>query len=131
MNNDFVNKLKETFQDLKNINPEKLQDLMKDTLLLVKELQDKLKSDDPSVKQEALEQALQIRSSLEEQAAKLTQASGLSLPELASLLDQQPPQTDTGREMKEEFETFQVAMKTLAKKQEPKKHSSKPLWIAG
>lgn len=131
MDNDFVNKLKETFQDLKNIKPERLQELMKDTLLLVQGLQDKLKSDDPKVKQEALEETLQIRTALQEQAAKLSQASGFSLAELAALVEKQPPQTEAAKEMKEEFEVFKVALQTLTPKSEPKKHVTKPLWIAG
>lgn len=87
MTQDFIKKLKGSFGDLKNLSPEKMQELIQDTMKLFQELQEKMASEDLKVREEAIVSAQELKEAFEQQAQTLYQAVNLNPDEIASFLD--------------------------------------------
>lgn len=84
---EFINKLKGSFSDLKNLSPQRMQELIQDTMKVFQELQEKMASSDPKVKEEAIASAQELKEAFELQAQSLYQAVNLNPDELADFIE--------------------------------------------
>ena len=71
MTQDLIKKLKESFGDLSNLSPDKMQELIQDTLETFRYLQGKMESKDPADREDAVQVALKLKEAFEEEANKL------------------------------------------------------------
>lgn len=128
MKKTLIHKMKETFQDLNQMKPEQMEDLMKETLKVFYEMDEIAKSKDPKKQEEALEYAHQIKEVLEEQVEQLWKTTGLNPEKLTELMEQEGIQGSG--EMKKLLDTFEKDLQTF-KKAVPQKSKIKPQPLVG
>ena len=107
MKKQYLETLKETFSDPKNFSPEKLQGLIQETMTYFREMQEKLSSKDPKVREEALQGALEMKKTLEEQMESICALTGLDPSQLTALGD------DTSRMSPVEKQAFEGVKEQL------------------
>ncbi len=78
--------LKDAFEKLSSIPIEKLKSQFSEPIKKLSALNQKLQSEDPKVRQEALKLAAQLKDELKNQIKKLYEEAGLDLSQLASSL---------------------------------------------
>lgn len=127
---------KELEDSLKNLNefkPEQLDALIREAISTFHMLQDKAQSKDPKDVEKALETALDLKSSLENQLSTLLGSLGIDMNELKTFM--QDPSNFTPEEqtmMKEIDEQFKkLVPEQPAPKEAPKKKNKAKAWIAG
>jgi hypothetical protein len=123
--------ISETFGNLSNATPEKLREIMMELFKVFTDLKDKINSEDPAVRDKALEVALSLKSTLQESTQGLLGQMGLKPEDMAALVEN-VGHLGTSEEMtkiKEEIEAFKG--KTLPKKAPPRKKAAKTTWIVG
>lgn len=127
----YLDVLKATLGDFRQIKPEQMQNLLKETLEVFRELQEKMKSNDPAQQEEAKEYALKIREELNQQAERLMAETGLTMSDLTEFAKNNPVSQDTSDMIKKEFEQIKLEIGGPQKVKPPKKTKMKPLWMAG
>lgn len=131
MNERYLEQLKTTLKNFKEVNPEQMQGLLKETFDMFRDLQAKLKSGDPAEQEAAKESALKIRDELNLQADRLLQETGLSLNELIEKTKNNPVSQQATEMIKGELEKMQKEGGLPQKEKQSKTHKIKPQWIAG
>jgi phage terminase small subunit len=128
MSERYLEQLKATLKNFKEVKPDQMQGLLKETLDMFRELQGKLKSADPKEQEEAKEMALKIRDELNLQADRLMQETGLNLQELVEKTKNNPITQQASELIQTEMARMQndIGIKPAAKR-----HKIKPQWIAG
>lgn len=99
MKDQYLRLLKDTFKDISHLSPEKVRNLIDETTLFFKELQEKLKSPDEKAHKEAEEAAIAVRVFLEDQMAKVIDASGLSPEDFLAQIADPSKLTEQDREL--------------------------------
>ncbi len=84
MTTNYMNLLKETFNDLNSLTPEKLTGLVDETMKYFQDLQGKITSKEPGVREEALKESMALRETLEKQMVELCESTGLDPAQLAA-----------------------------------------------
>lgn len=138
MTHNLIKQLEETLGDLEHFSPEKLQDLIQETLKTFQELQTQIQSTDPREREKAVDLAMSLKASLEEQTLSLCQSIGMNPQELAKFVE------NPSNFSKEEWEALGAAKadldafkQQLSSSEEPrtaplkKKKASEKSWIAG
>jgi hypothetical protein len=100
MANAYVNTLEETFGDVQNFTPEKMQSLVTNTLEYFQGLQEKFAAEDPAIREEALTAALEVKEALEKQMQSLSKLAGVD-----------PSQFDPSREASDQDKQILDEMK--------------------
>lgn len=113
----FIESLGEAFENVDNLNPERIKKLAEETAIVLESLQKKLSSEDPKTQAEAKEAAQEIKRFVEGQMNRLAEMSGLNYQELVEMAQNpQFRQNAIG-----ELQRLEQAM--LAKRA-PKKHTN-------
>ena len=120
----FQQMLQETFGDLQNLTPEKLQGLVQETVKVFTLLQENMKSADPKVKAEAMDQALNLRDTLQTQANTICKQLGMVPSQLASLAESSLSQSGEWSPLKQDLDSFRQQFASLQQSKLPpmKKH---------
>jgi DNA-binding transcriptional regulator GbsR (MarR family) len=126
MKKEYLETLKDTFSDPKNFSPEKLQGLIQETMSCFREMQEKLTSKDPAVREEAMKAALEMKAVLEEQMETICKLTGLDPSQLSSLADDTskmaPVQKEAFESVKSQLQQLRpaAAANSMFKKRAPK-----------
>ncbi len=138
MTHSLIKQLKETLGNLENFSPEKLQGIIQETLKTFQELQEKLQSPDPRVREKAMDTALVLKTSLEEQTASLCHSMGMSPTELSRFVENPANFSQTEWEAlgsaKADLDTFKQTLAPSGDAAVPSKKKKKvgeKSWIAG
>lgn len=75
--------IQEAFSDLKALTPDKLQNLIQETMKVFMVLQEKAKSSDPEARNEAVKAAFSLKETLQAQTESLCQKLGMDPSQLA------------------------------------------------
>jgi hypothetical protein len=137
-------KLKEiiqaSFSNPESMNTDKLQELIQETMRFFYQIQGRLNSKEEAIREEAMQEAGELKGLLEEQVAKLCAHLGKTPEEVLTLAEDRKrfnekewESLDTAKseiktfkqEMKENFEEPTLSLVTKQKKKKPK------TWIAG
>lgn len=131
MTNVLEKQIEETFGDLSKATPEKLREVMMELFKVFTDLRDKIHSDDPAVRDKALEVALSLKSTLQAQTQGLLSQMGLKPEEMASFIEKAGHlgTDDEMAKIRQEIEAFKG--KTLPKEAPKRQKTSKTTWIAG
>lgn len=118
MSAQYMELLKETFEDLEHLKPEKVKLLAEQTVGYFKELQGKFGSSDVEEKMAVETEVLELKELLEGQMDKILQMTGLSTEQLNAMAqtDLGPVEKEAILTMKEQLQEMQPA-KAPSKKQ--------------
>ena len=83
----LAKQLEETFGNLENFSPEKLEGLLTETMQLFRYIQGKMESENPEDREEAAQIALELKEALEAQAMSLCEKIGMDPAQLASFAE--------------------------------------------
>lgn len=126
MNQDYLSLLKETFEDVAQLTPEKVRKLVDDTSLFFRDIQAKILSKDPELRKEAEEDALLVKEVIEQQMGKLIENSGMGVEEFTAFA--QDPSNLSEQEQQivaEMHEKFEAVRELPTAKKKKKKKSPK------
>ncbi|OGN65511.1 MAG: hypothetical protein A3E80_06395 [Chlamydiae bacterium RIFCSPHIGHO2_12_FULL_49_9] len=108
--------IEETFSDLNALSPEKMQALVQETMKTFTALQEKIQSDDPKAREEAVQEALQLKETLSLQAEMISRQVGLSADQLADFANSpENEENDDLNAMKTEINAFRQQFVTEPK----------------
>lgn len=107
MKKTILEKFDEIFSDIKNLNAEKLQTLVHESLKFFDDLKRALESPNEEEKNEALQIAQELQKKLEEQAQKAYKASGMTKEQIAKFTE------NSNNFSKEEWDSFKKAKEEL------------------
>lgn len=132
MNKGYIKLLNETFENLQEINPEKVKELVLEMKKVFFEIQEKIASKDPEQYKQAEEIALQMKDVLEVQMHAMLEKSGMSLEDLRRIA-QDPSslgekEQSLLKELREEFMELAPVEETAKKAKKVRKPIS---YIAG
>ena len=117
MNDDYVKLLKETFQDVSELNPEKVRKLVDATTVLFGDLEAKVASKDPESVKDAEETALAIKEVLEGQMHQLVEMSGMDAEQFKNYAENPANLSDQERDVIAEVkDKLQVRKTSVPKK---------------
>lgn len=88
---EIVTKLKQVFEQVEELTPEKAKELIQGTLKLFQELKGQMASEDPVVRAEAIEKAKEIKAALELQMNQLARSTYLNPLVRAKTIQVPPP----------------------------------------
>ena len=88
---EIVTKLKQVFEQVEELTPEKAKELIQGTLKLFQELKGQMASEDPVVRAEAIEKAKEIKAALELQMNQLARSTYLNPLVRAKAIQVPPP----------------------------------------
>lgn len=123
--------IEETFSDPSKATPEKLHAMIQELFRVFTDLKDKIQSEDPKVRDSALEAAFSLKSTLQAQTQGLLKQMGMKPEDVAAFIEN-AGHLGTPEEMakmQKEIEAFKGKM--LPKKAPQRKKSSKTTWIVG
>lgn len=84
---DFMEYLKETFDNLEDLDLEKIQSIALQTSAYLESLGEIIRGNDTQAKEEAINAALEMKAFLEEKVKSVVQKSGVSPEELLAIAD--------------------------------------------
>lgn len=128
--------LKDSLKNLNDFKPEQLDSLVREAVSTFHSLQEQAKSKDPKDIEKALESALDLRASLEEQLKSMLETMGIDMEELSTFMsnpsnftpEEQKIMKEIDEEFKRAFPTKEEPVATVAAKKKKKKTTP---WIAG
>lgn len=85
MSNTYLELLKQMFGDPTQLSPEKLEALIEETMKFFREIQEKIQSNDPKLRDEALQASLEVKQALEQQMDVLCKMTGLDHAQLMAM----------------------------------------------
>lgn len=95
----LIEVLSEVFENVEQLNPEKLKKLSEETAQMLGALQAQLNSSDPKVVAEAKNTAMEIKGYVERQIARLAEMSGIDYQELVAMAQNPQFQRDATAEL--------------------------------
>jgi hypothetical protein len=107
MKQKILEKFDEIFSDINNLNAEKLEMLVHESLKFFDDLKIAMESPNEEEKQEAIKIATELQKKLEEQAERAFKASGMTKEQIASFT------SDPSNFSKEEWDSFKKAKTEL------------------
>ncbi len=107
MKSKILDKFDEIFSDINNMNAEKLETLVHESLKFFDDLKNALESSNEEEKKEAMKIAQDLQKKLEEQAEKAFKASGMTKEQISAFT------SDPKNFSKEEWESFKHAKNEL------------------
>ena len=120
MTSAYIELLKETFEDLEQLNPEKVKKLAQETVGYFRELQGKFGTTDRKEKDAVENEVLEIKELLEVQMDKILNMTGLSPEQLANM-----SQTELGQAEKEAIGSMKEQLQEFQPEQRPVKRAGK------
>lgn len=117
MTQNYRNLLKETFSNPTSLTPEKLGQVVEESMKYFQDLQAKLASEDPKDREAAMNDSMELRELLEQQMAALCESTGLDPAQLSALTDD-PNMSPQDQAVMDEVRT---RLQTLMPKPKPKK----------
>ena len=115
-----LEKIEEIFSVEDKFSPENMERLIQETLSFFYEMQEKLESNDPKVKEEAMALAEALKTKLEEQAKILCEANGMDPSKLENYLE------EPSNFSEEEWKAIEQAKSDIAFLQQDLKPEKKP-----
>lgn len=106
MNQQYLQNLKNAFQEGSSLNPEDLKDLLAQNMQFIQEIQGKLASDNEEDQQKAMEAMQEVRSILEGKLQEVLKSSGLDVSDLMAF-SEQPQNIDEEKLIKETKASFE------------------------
>ncbi|MES2273083.1 MAG: hypothetical protein V4487_02695 [Chlamydiota bacterium] len=133
----FEKLLQETFSDLQNLTPDKLQGLIQETMKVFSTLQEKIHSNDPKEREEALNIALALKESLQTQAESVCEKMGLDPSQLSAFAENatnfSAEEWENLSGVKKDLDSFRQQFAPKTKETIPLKKSKKgpKTWLVG
>lgn len=134
----LTKQLEDTFGNLENFAPEKLDGLLAETMQLFRYIQGKMESSDPSDREEAAQVALELKEALEKQALSLCEAIGMDPAQLTAFAENHsnftPEESLAIKRVAEELNQFKQEIGGDSEKidaPKKKKKKQKTLWVHG
>ena len=129
----FEKLIEETFSDLQNISVEKFQGLIQETMKVFTALQEKMKSEDPKEREEAMQAALSLRETLQQQAESICKKLGMNPEQLTSFAETPANfSDDEWKDLSEAKQDLDAFKKQFVPKTPPKKSKKGPkTWLVG
>lgn len=106
MDNPLIKVLQEAFGNMQNLTPQKLQEVVRETIKHFTALQGQIKSDDPKVREQALQNALELQKALTEQAESICMQMNLDPDQINAFTRYLPKESEELTGVKEELENF-------------------------
>lgn len=85
----LLEQLKETVGDMTNVQPEKFEALIQETIKVLKTIQEKVQSKDEKLKEEGIKMALELKEGIEKQAEELCKVAGLDILQLDQMFEKE------------------------------------------
>jgi hypothetical protein len=131
MNGQLIDSLKAALSDITTLTPNKLQDLVKETVIAFQNIQSKVSSKNEWEREEGLQIAVELKSVMEEQVVKLQEKLGMNQEEIETYLANpanfSKEELKSMEESKYEMDAFKPALKEATSA--PKKVRKKKLMI--
>lgn len=85
--------IEDTFSDIQNITPNKMEQVIGETVRILTDLEEKIKSEDPEERKIALERAKEIKTAFEVQTKAICEKAGINPEQFADYAEQalRPP----------------------------------------
>lgn len=135
----LAKQLEDSFGNLENFAPEKLEGLLSETMQLFRYIQGKMESENPEDREEAAQIALELKEALEAQAMSLCEKIGMDSAQLAAFAENYsnftPEESLAIQKVSEELAQFRQEIGSVPASAEApkkkKKKKQKALWVHG
>jgi hypothetical protein len=141
MSSAVIQKMEELFSHPENLTPENMEGLIHETLKFLNNLREKIESPDEKVREAALREASDLKTKLEEQAARLCETVGMDPQALETYINTpahfSPEEWQSMEKAKTELDGYQEeiakteSVPAKSKRSSKKKPKSVKEWIVG